>query len=113
MVGSSFAILKGEREGGRGGGRGGEREGKGQKEMKEQPHTPLAHMLTNTYSHAHTYTHTHIGRMSLSDHPQLVINTLVTLNNLTYYTTTSDTRDSSITSRQEEIAQCKHVPYIL
>ena len=51
--------------------------------------------------------------MSLSDHPQLVINTLVTLNNLTYYSTSSDAWDSSITARQEEIAQCKlHVHYM-
>ena len=45
------------------------------------------------------------GHMTLSDHPQLVINTLVTLNNLTYYTTVD--ADSSINSRQEEIAQRK------
>ena len=47
--------------------------------------------------------------MSLSNYPQLVINTLVTLNNLTYYAMADI--DSLINSRQEEIAQCKYYNY--
>lgn len=48
----------------------------------------------------------YLGHMSLSNYPQLVINTLVTLNNLTYYAMADI--DSLINSRQEEIAQCKY-----
>ena len=106
ILGEPMVLRELEREREREGGREGAGSG-WERDERTTPHTFVSLLVHNAQSHARIHTHTYTGHMSLSDHPQLVINTLVTLNNLTYYSTSSDARNSSITTRQEEIAQCK------
>ena len=63
----------------------------------------ITYYLCDTHTHTHTHTFP-TDLFSVSDHEELVLNTLATLNNLTYYADPS----SFIVQRQTEVAESKY-----